>query len=458
MKMNKTHAKSLLCLVIIIFGLTLYAQNTSNVTKEEIKQVIDKASDSLSYYYVNLEMGNKIGEHLKKQELLGTFKNITHPDSLAKKVTKELRAVNGDLHLYLMHRPIKKEGSQPQNIVRTKPLNYSLTELKILENNIGYLKIQSFSNWDYYYETRSAMTSAMKLLEDSNAIIFDVRGNRGGVPRLVAFLISYLFPPERIHLAEYTHRYQNSSYGMYTEETVPGKRLSDVPIYVLVNKRSASAAEEFAYFLKHQKRATIIGESTAGAGYGAMWHRLNDRFVISISSEEDINPVTKSNFEKVGVQPHIVVKSDEALQKAEELAKIASQDYEKARKNKQGRLQKEFNEITLNSSLNEIKRIVLACQQEALINLSDINNLGYRFLQSNSKISEAIFKINVELYPTFSNVYDSYGDALVANKKFTEAKRNYQKAIELGEKERSRYLSVYRENLKKVETLLTKKP
>ncbi len=455
--MNTIRTAGLFCLFITLIHNATYAQKVSNVMPKEIKQLIDKASDSLSHYYVNLEMGNQIGQHLKKQELSGAFNGIIHPDSLAKKITQELRSVNGDLHLYLMYRPIKKERNKPQNIVRTKPLNYGLTELKILENNIGYLKIQSFSNWDYYHETRSVISSAMKLLEDTNAIIFDVRDNRGGVPKLVAFLISHLFPPKQVHLAEYTHRYQNSSYGLYTETYIPGKRLPDIPVYVLVNKSSASAAEEFAYFLKHQQRATIVGEVTAGAGYGAMWHRLNDRFVISISSEEDINPVTKSNFEKVGVQPQIKVSSKEALEVAEKLAKEAAKQYAKSKEIRQKNLRKEFNNITSNSEILEIERILRACQKETLINLNDINNLGYRFLQNQPKIAEVIFKMNIEFYPMYSNVYDSYGDALAENKKLHEARQNYQKAVELGEKEQSRYLNVYKENLKKVEKLLKKK-
>lgn len=452
--MNKIKSLLLLYFLLSIHVNTVHAQKDNHLSKKEIDKMIKRASDSLKYYYVNLRMGKKIGAHLRKRNKEGAFDNISHLDSLARFMTKELRSVNGDLHLYALHRPIDRKSTNNAKIEKRKSLNYGLTELKVLKGNIGYLRVKSFSNWDYYHETREMITNAYKFLEDSDAIIFDVRNNGGGVPQLVAFMISYLYPSERVHLAQYTHRYSNGGYGLYTEELIPGKRLPDVPVFVLVNNKSASAAEEFAYFLKHRKRATIIGKTTMGAGYGTMWHRLNDDFIISISSEEDINPITKTNFEKVGVIPNIIVEEEDILPTSIELAKKAAKYYKEVKEKRKNELKNKLKDINSKTELSKVASIIKKCKEETIINLDEINRLGYKFLETAPKTSEVIFKINVELYPTFSNVYDSYGDSLMANKKYEDAVKNYQKAIELGKKEKSRYLSTYQENLKKAKKKL----
>ena len=447
----------LFLLIMSFIAQNTDAQSSENTLKYDVNTMVNRAADSLKHYYVDLKMGEKIGEYLKAQLKSGVFNNLSQPDSLAKRMTRELRSVNGDLHLYVLHKPKDDTSKNKAKVEKRKSLNYGIVELKILEENIGYIKVKSFSNWDYYHETRSMITSAMKFLEDTNTIIFDVRDNGGGVPQLVAFMISYLYPPQRVHLAQYTHRYNNSGYGLYTEENIPGKRLPNIPVFVLVNEKSGSAAEEFAYFLKHRKRATIVGKTTMGAGYGTMWHRLNDEFIISISSEEDINPITGTNFEKVGVIPHVKTKEHQTLPKAIELAKETAKNYKRVKQDLHKQLLLEYENISSITEIAKIEDIVLKCQEEALINLNDINGLGYQFLQNNSKISEAVFRINTQLYPSYSNAYDSYGDALTMNNKLIEAQKNYKKAIELGEMERSRYLPIYRENLKKVEKLLKEK-
>ncbi|MDW3652341.1 MAG: S41 family peptidase [Bacteroidia bacterium] len=132
--------------------------------------------------------------------------------------------------------------------------------------------------------------------------------------------MSYLFEGEPIHLSDYYYRYQDSRHGIYTKKDLPGKRLPNIPVYVLVNSRSASAAESLAYMLKHLKRATVIGEITMGAGNGAMTHKINDRFSVTIASETTINAVTKTSFEQVGVLPNVKVSSEEAFDTGYRLA------------------------------------------------------------------------------------------------------------------------------------------
>ncbi|EDP72124.1 hypothetical protein FBALC1_13522 [Flavobacteriales bacterium ALC-1] len=448
----------ILCLIISF--TSIYAQNKNEVTTNERKAIIEKIADSLEFYYVNYDIGKQIGHQLKTNEKRGLYNDIKNPDTLAYKLTEVLRSVNGDLHLSVSHNP-KKTGSSGNNNnlddhKQALAFNYGVPEVKILDGNIGYMKIISFSNWNFFEKSKSVMTSSMKFLENSDAIIFDVRDNRGGVPNLVAFLCSYLFNEEPVHLAQYYHRYRNDGYGLYTYKYILGKRLTKVPVYILVNDKSASAAEEFAYFLKHQNRALIIGETTMGAGYGVMSHRLNDRFVVYISSEEDINPITKSNFEGVGVVPNIETKKDSTFNTAKILAKKAAKDYRVEKFKKLQTLIDAYSKINEDSNLSEIMSIVKQCQSEGLIGRTDINSLGYDYLKSKPIISEALFQLNTKLYPISSNVHDSYGDGLKAVNKLEEALSAYKKAVEIGELIGSTNLSIYLANIKAVKELIEK--
>jgi tetratricopeptide (TPR) repeat protein len=439
---------------------SIYSQTENNVTVNERKAIIKKIVDSLEFYYVNYDIGKKIGLQLKINEKKGLYNDIKNPDTLAFKLTETLRSVNGDLHLSVSYSPKKAPNSINNNNLddhkQALAFNYGVPEVKILNGNIGYMKIISFSNWNFFEKTKSVMITSMKFLENSDAIIFDVRDNRGGVPNLVAFLCSYLFN-EKVHLAQYYHRYRNDGYGLYTYKYIPGKRLAKVPVFILVNDKSASAAEEFAYFLKHQKRATVIGQSTMGAGYGVMSHRLNDRFVVYISSEEDINPITKTNFEGVGVIPNIKTKKDSTFNTAKSLAEKAAIDFRTEKFEKLKTLMNAYSKISKDSNISEIINTVKQSQEEGLIGRTDINSLGYKYLKNNPEISEVVFQLNTKLYPISSNVYDSYGDSLKALSKLEEALGAYKKAVEIGELIGSSNIAIYQANIKDVEESIAKK-
>src|SRR6201985_3330105 len=99
----------------------------------------------------------------------------------------------------------------------------------------------------------------MASLSHADAILFDLRDNRGGFPEMVMLIAAYLFDhPEYM----YNPR-ENTTERSWTVSPVPGNRLADKPVYVLTSGRTASAAEHFSYDLKMLKRATLVGERTA---------------------------------------------------------------------------------------------------------------------------------------------------------------------------------------------------
>ncbi len=92
-----------------------------------------------------------------------------------------------------------------------------------------------------------------------------------------------------------------------------GRRFGgDKPVYVLTSAHSFSGAEEFAYDLQSLKRASIVGETTAGGAHPVSDAHIDDRFVLLVPWGKEINPVTGTNWEGVGVVPDIKVPASEA--------------------------------------------------------------------------------------------------------------------------------------------------
>ena len=113
----------------------------------------------------------------------------------------------------------------------------------------------------------------------------------------------------------------NETTRSLTLAEVPGSRLTHTPVYVLTSARTFSGGEEFAYNLKHLQRATLVGETTAGAAHLIDKRRLDELFVIRVPTGRPINPITGTSWEVVGVEPDVRTHANDALRVAHGLAR-----------------------------------------------------------------------------------------------------------------------------------------
>jgi hypothetical protein len=98
---------------------------------------------------------------------------------------------------------------------------------------------------------------------------------------------------------------------------VPGIRYLDKSVYILTSSSTFSGAEQFAYDLQALKRAQIVGEVTGGGANPGAVDRIDDNFGVFIPVGQTINPVTKTNWEGVGVQPDVATTADLSLKIAQ---------------------------------------------------------------------------------------------------------------------------------------------
>jgi C-terminal processing protease CtpA/Prc len=160
----------------------------------------------------------------------------------------------------------------------------------------------------------------MSLVADTQALIFDLRRNGGGSPHGAIFWNSYLFPDADTHLNSIYDRESETTRQFWTLAYVPGRRYLDRPVYVLTSGDTFSGAEEFAYNLQQQHRATLIGETTRGGAHPTEPFPLTPTLEITVPVARSVNPVSGTNWEGTGVEPDITVPAAEAFDTAYPLA------------------------------------------------------------------------------------------------------------------------------------------
>ena len=248
-------------------------------------KVIVGAVAALNESYVFPETAKKMEEAVRAHQQKGDYDSITDGDDFAKRLTADFQAVSHDKHLRVMFSPApmpdmeaqhpdpKREAEERKEMER---VNCGFNKAEILEGNIGYLKFDFFADPGICGPTAVA---AMNFLANVDVIIFDLRENGGGDPKMIAFVSSYLFG-ERTHLNDLWTRKGDITDQYWTLPYVPGKRLDGKPAFVLTSKQTFSGGEEFTYNLKTLKRATIVGETTGGGAHPVRGHRITEHFGI----------------------------------------------------------------------------------------------------------------------------------------------------------------------------------
>jgi hypothetical protein len=296
------------------------------LSPEVCRSVIQSIMSQIGESYVLVETAEAVEHHLQAKLASGDYETCTDVHAFARAVTADMQEISEDRHLRVWYDPEQadeiaqhKEDDTPSDDQDQRRMaffrhqNYGFMKVERLTGNVGYLDLRYFVASEASGETAVA---AMNLLANSNAIIFDLRRNGGGSPSMVQLLTSYLLDAEPRHLNTFHFRPADSYRQFWTFPHVPGRRMPDLPVYVLTSKYTFSAAEEFTYNLKHMERATIVGETTNGGAHPAQWHSAAEGFVIAIPFGRAINPITNTSWEGTGVEPHIAVPQEQALQTA----------------------------------------------------------------------------------------------------------------------------------------------
>lgn len=307
------------------------AQQSMPLAAADKAAAIELLAQRLSAKYVYADGGNKMAAAIRGHLRKGDYDKAGTHAEFAKMLTAHLQAANPDKHLSVRHmpnarpdrpRPSLKQGMPPEVRERMaevgKYWNFAFEKVERLPGNIMYVKFDSFFDADL---AKAAATAAMNFAASGNAMIIDLRENGGGDPRMVAHVASYLLGDKKVHLTDMYFRADNETDSFWSDPAVPGAHFgADKPVYVLTSKETFSAAEDFTYSLQAIKRITVVGETSGGGAHPIGTFRVDPHMVAVIPIGRTINPVTKGNWEAVGVKPDVAIAADKALTKANALA------------------------------------------------------------------------------------------------------------------------------------------
>jgi hypothetical protein len=284
--------------------------------------VVENLAKLLEENYACPDRGAAMATHIREKLERGAY-DITEAHALCQVLTDDLQAISNDLHINVYYDPeeaaeiARLENSDEEEAngwwSQLGYINYGFARVERMAGNIGYIDLREFSPVSHSGDTIAA---AMALIAHTNALIFDLRQNGGGDGFTVQLIESYLFAGEPKLLLTHYNRQADQHQQIWTLPHVPGKRLPDIPVYILTSGRTFSGAEDFSYTLKHLGRATIVGETTAGGANPIDYKIIHEGFLIFLPIGYPTHPVTNSNWEGSGVEPHIPVSRELALQTA----------------------------------------------------------------------------------------------------------------------------------------------
>ncbi len=242
-------------------------------------------------------------------------------------LTQHIQEVNHDEHLWVKWHPESlpdgeealrlNQAWEAEKKQAAKLDNYGFYKVERLPDNVGFLDIRYFYRPAWRGDTAVA---TMNLIANTSALIIDLHKCTGGYPGMVTLISSYLFGDDPIHLGSVYWRDDDLTQQYWTLPYVPGQRFGDKLLYVLINRKTFSGGEAFAYNMQARWRAMIIGEKTDGGAHPGASYRLHPNFEVFIPVGRAINPITNDNWESSGIRPDMVVDPQQALDHAYKIA------------------------------------------------------------------------------------------------------------------------------------------
>lgn len=194
---------------------------------------------------------------------------------------------------------VMRQGEHQTLAVERRRIESAVATGQMLADGIGLVKI---SNFDERCASESIAAVQKLQQEGAKKIIFDVRNNPGGYAEELVKLLDYLLPEGDL--------FRSVSYDGTEKVDTSDADCLDMPMAVLINGSSYSAAEFFAAALQEYQAATIVGEPTVGKGVYQTTISLGDGSAVALSTGKYFTPKGNS-LTDVGVIPDVRVDVDE---------------------------------------------------------------------------------------------------------------------------------------------------
>jgi len=308
-------------LAALLASASFAAEPLQSLDPKTRDQSIDSIAQLLQDRYAIESDGNRYAALLRSNLVAGSYSAITDGNALARRLTSDLQALHPDRHLNVHFSPEvlpppphdwkPTPEQRAQMLAHERRTNAGFDKLEVLPGNVGYISFTYFGDPDV---GAPKIAAAMQFVSDTSALIIDLRRNGGATHlALMDLLTRYLVEDSKIVTAKTTWRGEAPDFiknPLVLPVTAP--RYLGKPVYLLTSERTFSGAEGFAYNLQAMKRVTVVGERTGGGANPGGTLRAADHFSVWVPAAIVEHPITKTNWEGVGIIPEIEVDVEQA--------------------------------------------------------------------------------------------------------------------------------------------------
>jgi hypothetical protein len=306
----------------------------SALTEAEARDIILALAVALEDRFVLPEVGRAYAEMLRSKLNSRAYGRLSNRDDFAKAVTVDLQALHKDGHLSLMPRKVAlaPTGQRRQDVK-------GIAKSGWIAPGVAYIDFRIFNGDD---GTLSELSKFLADHANAKTLIIDARKHYGGGLDEMDLLFAAIFEmPTALLVGDLRAAVADTMPG--ARESQPhfvlldspkevvrhehranppagGGILSNAKVYLLVSHDTVSAGEHLALALKRTGRATVIGQTTRGAGNFGRPVELPHGFAAFIPFGRTFDPDTGNGWEGAGVQPDISIAPEKALEEALKLA------------------------------------------------------------------------------------------------------------------------------------------
>ena len=308
----------------------------------EGRAIAERLAGELTDNFVYANHGKRYADMLRANVQAGRYDMGTRQE-LAERMTDDLQAVqkDGHLHVAVAEKDDGERGGGAAQIPKHWPP--LIQSAKWIAPGIAYIRFTAFMSTD---EEVASVRAFMREHREAKTFIFDLRNHHGGQLGEMDEIFPYLFAQKTALVTLETRRSifdrqgspfgeaptlelaKDDAYARVTHYALPGEATParDAKVYLLTSNRSASAAEHFSLALKSTGRATLIGETTAGANHFGDMTAIGEHFAAFVPIGRTFDIKTGKDWEGDGIVPDIAVDPKQALVVALEKAGLSHEE------------------------------------------------------------------------------------------------------------------------------------
>jgi hypothetical protein len=317
------------------------AEAKAPFVRAEAQEAVEKLAALLEENFVFPDKAQAYAAKLRSRLAAGAYANFADANAFAEAVTADLQAVHSDGHLRVRPPQMASQGGKAEPARRGPPPGFKfISKSGWLADGVAYIRFEAFPGDDQVLAELRSFIAAHK---NAKSLIIDARTHRGGGLAEMDVLFPELFAKETVLVGMDTREAVDRREGSpmagaklrlvkgpagvvrrehYVVPAAKGIGLRTAKVYLLTSNRTVSAGEHLALSLKRTGRATLIGETTRGAGHYGGVNDLPHGYAVFIPVGRTFDPDNNQGWEGVGVKPHIEVPADKALDEALKLAGV----------------------------------------------------------------------------------------------------------------------------------------